>query len=140
MHSKICFKCGELKLITEFYKHKAMADGYVNKCKECNKIDVRSNRKSKIGYYREYDRDRGNRQGEEYLKDYRSKNPNKYRCHNIVNNAIRDGKMNKLPCEICGNEKSVAHHDDYSRPIEVRWLCQAHHMQWHAENGEGLNG
>ncbi|WEL95478.1 endonuclease [Escherichia virus ECH1] len=136
MYYKVCFKCGGLKPITEFYKHKAMADVRVNKCKECNKVDVKSNRKSKIEYYREYDRESGNRQKDGYVKEYRSRNPIKYNCHTILNNAIRDGKINKKPCEVCGNDKAVANHDDYSKPMDVRWLCQAHHMQWHAENGE----
>lgn len=56
--SKICFKCGAEKPLTDFYKHSKMPDGHVNKCKECNKKDVRENRKIKADYYREYDRDR----------------------------------------------------------------------------------
>lgn len=100
---------------------------------------VNANRLSKLEYYREYDRKRGNRQGENYLREYREKYPKKYKAHVIVNNYLRDGKLFKQPCEICGECKSVAHHDDYNKPLDVRWLCQGHHKQWHSLNGEGIN-
>jgi hypothetical protein len=130
---KKCKKCGEEKEESTFYKSR-------NDCKECVKKMVRANRLAKIDYYREYDRARGNRQPSSYLKDYRERNPNKYRAHNIVNNSIRDGKLFAEPCCVCGSTVSVhAHHDDYSKPLNVRWLCAAHHKQWHDENGEGLN-
>lgn len=54
-------------------------------------------------------------------------NPEKRKAHNIVNNALRDGKLIKYPCRDCGNTDSEAHHDDYSRPLEVVWLCKSHH-------------
>ncbi|MGB2063533.1 MAG: hypothetical protein ACPHUL_00160 [Marinomonas gallaica] len=137
---KKCFKCGEVKHLTSFYKHPQMADGRVNKCKDCNKLDVRENRKAKVEYYREYDIKRGNRQGYEYTKEFREKYPNKYRAHTAVNNAIRAKKLFRMPCEVCGSDGLThAHHDDYAKPLNVRWLCPAHHKQWHDENGEGLN-
>jgi len=117
-----------------------MADGHVNKCKDCNKKDVRENRALKVNYYRAYDRARGNRLSEEYLKEYRKKCPNKYRANCMVNNAIRNNKLFRDPCEICGATKNIhAHHDDYAKPLNVRWLCPVHHSQWHKENGEGAN-
>jgi len=138
---KECFKCGEFKELSEFYKHPRMKDGHVNKCKECNKKDVRDNRAENVDYYREYDRARGNRQDYEYFKQYRIDNPNKYKAVTAVNNAIRSKKLFRDTCEICGqSEKIHAHHDDYLKPLNVRWLCAAHHKQWHDENGEGLNG
>ncbi len=138
---KSCFKCGQGKPLSDFYKHSKMADGYVNKCKECNKKDVRDNRSSKVNYYREYDKVRGSRHNKSYMPAWRSKYPNKHKAHCVVNNAIRAKKLFKEPCQVCGSLESVhAHHDDYLKPLNVRWLCAAHHKQWHDENGEGANG
>ena len=137
---KTCFKCGIEKPISDFYKHKQMADGHLNKCKVCAKSDVTCNRKTNIDYFREYDRGRGNRQDKEYVRNYRERYPKKYKAHCLVNNYLRDGRIGKSDCEVCRGTESVAHHDDYSKPLEVRWLCHAHHSQWHSENGEGLNG
>lgn len=135
---KTCFKCDVAKPLDQFYKHAGMKDGLLGKCKDCTKADSTARRELKIDEVRAYDRARGSRQSLEYLKSYRSKNPKKYKAHCIVNNALRDGKISKLPCEVCSNSKSVAHHDDYNKPLDIRWLCQAHHKQWHRDNGEGI--
>ena len=140
MESKRCFKCGEIKPLTEFYKHSGMADGYLNKCKDCSKKDSINNRNKNIDKYREYDRKRGNRQDKSYIKEYRKKYPKKHKAQNLVNNNVRNGNLHKEPCCICGSNKNiVAHHDDYDKPLNVRWMCQACHVSWHKKNGEGAN-
>jgi hypothetical protein len=140
MAEKQCFKCKAVKPLEDFYKHPAMADGRVNKCKECNKVDVRENRTVKADYYRAYDRERGSRQPPEYIKEYRARYPKKYKAHSMVNYHVRAGNISKKPCEICGDFlKAEAHHDDYDKPLDVRWLCSIHHKAWHQEHGEGIN-
>ena len=60
-------------------------------------------------------------------------------AQNIVEKAIKRGVLKPQPCEICGEapffqdgRRGVqAHHDDYNRPMDVRWLCQRHHHEWH---------
>lgn len=170
---KVCFKCGEVKDLSLFYKHPRMPDGHVNKCKECNKADVRNNRADNIEYYRDYDKKRSNnidrinaryeyaksdrgrevsaKNNREYYRRHKQRvtecknkwieeNPKKRRVHGIVSYAIRIGHLHRMPCIVCGNEKSHAHHCDYDKPLEVMWLCSLHHAEWHAVNGEGLNG
>lgn len=136
---KKCFKCGVERPLSEFYKHSKMADGHLNKCKECAKNDVRVHRKNNDSV-REYDRSRGNRQGSDYVREYRVRYPNKYKAHNAVNNAIRRGDIVKPDMCDCGSNFHLeAHHDDYSKPLEVRWMCSVCHKRWHAKNGEALN-
>lgn len=136
---KQCFKCLIYKPLAEFYKHKAMADGHVNKCKTCNKADVIANREAKIEYYRQYDRERGNRQSLDDLRLYREQNPKKYKAHSAVNSAVKSGKLVPMPCESCGQKEVHGHHCDYDKPLDVNWLCAVCHKQWHKVNGEGLN-
>jgi hypothetical protein len=138
---KVCFKCKKRLPLFDFYKHKQTKDGYLNKCKRCTRVDVSIHRAANLDKIRAYDRARGNRQGEGYAAEYRERYPNKYKAHNMVNNAVRDGKLFKEPCGSCGIGENIhAHHDDYLKPLNVRWLCSACHSQWHKDNGEGKNG
>jgi hypothetical protein len=59
--------------------------------------------------------------------------PEKAKARYAVNNAIRDGLLIRKSCERCADPKSEAHHDDYSKPLEVTWLCNKHHRERHKE-------
>lgn len=76
------------------------------------------------------------------------------RAQNLAEKAILKGVLIRQPCEVCGEtgtfvdgrNRVQAHHDDYTKPLEVRWLCQQHHHEWHkfntakGESGEPANG
>lgn len=57
-----------------------------------------------------------------------------YAVNRKLQYAVRRGLVTKLPCEVCGNERSEGHQSDYSRPLEVKWLCHRHHCELHRGN------
>jgi len=157
---KKCFKCKKTKSLSEFYKHKQMKDGHVNKCKTCNKKDVSKNYRENIDHYREYERGRNTlphrvKAREDYAKteggklagnkaknEWTTRNPIKRMASHVVGNAVRDGRLEKPEdCEDCGSKpkRLHGHHDDYAFVLQVRWLCPGCHNKWHKKNGPGLN-
>ena len=52
-------------------------------------------------------------------------------AHQLVNQAIKKGTLVPSVCEVCGRADTQAHHDDYNKPLEVRWLCKKCHTEWH---------
>lgn len=138
MPSKECFKCKTVKPLTEFYKHSEMADGHLNKCKECNKNDATSHRNKNLERIREYDRARGKESKRikattEITRAWRAEDSRRNVAHNQVARAVRNGTLVRQPCVRCGEAKSLAHHEDYDKPLEVMWLCQPCHKQRHKE-------
>ncbi len=53
------------------------------------------------------------------------------RARNVCNKAIVAGKLQREPCARCGSATVHAHHTDYTRPLDVIWLCPLHHKEAH---------
>lgn len=131
---KTCFKCGVPKPRSEFYAHPKMADGLVGKCKECNKNDVRERyavtREQRAAYDKKREQDPERKINKQrYMRKHRDEHPDKYAARGAVNNAIRDGRLVRQPCLLCGDKKTQAHHEDYSKPLDVEWLCFKCHRE-----------
>ena len=45
--------------------------------------------------------------------------------------AVSAGKIARQPCCVCGESNAEGHHEDYSKPFEVIWLCSKHHVHIH---------
>jgi hypothetical protein len=126
---KECFKCKIIKPITEFYKHSMMADGHLNKCKACAKSDVGKHREENLDRIRAYDRERGKlshriKLAAEVTKAWRAEDKRRNKAHSAVAYAIKKGILTRTPCICCGAEKSEGHHEDYSKPLDIIWLCR----------------
>lgn len=86
-------------------------------------------------YKREYAREW--RKGKPYTASivaWRNENPEKIKAQKFLRLAIKYGYVVRKPCEVCGNEKSHGHHEDYNKPLDVQWLCAEHHKEEHPKN------
>ena len=151
----ICCKCE--KELSEFYVHPAMKDGHLNKCKECCKRHATERRNSNLEEVRNYDRNRPNKKertlkGKEYKdkmrqenpekfdrvfhgarKTYRKKNKDKTLAESKLDYAIKNGIVIRPDCcSVCGVPcKPQGHHFDYSKPLDVIWVCSKCHSEIH---------
>lgn len=123
---KICPECKSAKDAADFYKK---GNGLSKLCKPCYCDRVRQNSKT----------DEGRDSRSQANSRYRAVNRVKTKAHELVRAALRKGLLTKKPCSCCNNLMTVAHHNDYARPLEVTWFCESCHKKWHLLNGEGLN-
>jgi ribosomal protein S27AE len=142
---KTCFKCHEHKPLSEFYAHPQMSQGTLNKCKECTKADARAqhtrNMANPLWVAKERERqrikERARREAGRYIPSQEAKNAwakrnrHKIRAQHQTRAHVLRGRLKKQPCEVCGSTSVQAHHDDYTRPLDVRWLCVKHHNEHH---------
>jgi len=151
---KSCTRCKEIKPFTSFHRSKKIKDGHVSHCKECvsashkqyyskNKESVK--KKRMLDYYgnrtehskrvRQWKRDNTEKvMG--YDAAYKKRNPEKHQAHLDVRYAIARGDLIRMPCESCDDKDTHAHHDDYSKPLDVRWLCPQCHVNVHKQYAE----
>lgn len=150
---RTCNRCKEEKDLTDFYKHKKMKEGYLNICKDCKREYAKEQfhknmlnpkwaakekertreRNKRLNYTQKYKAktEEQKKKVNEYKKRWIKKNPEKRRAHVMVGNALRSGKLIRQTCEICGDKKTHAHHEDYTKPLDVIWLCSKHHREVH---------
>lgn len=66
-----------------------------------------------------------------YRLRQKARYPDRCKARELVGRAIRSGKLARGACEKCGTPNGHAHHDDYAKPLEVRWFCRKHHREQH---------
>lgn len=151
---KVCKKCLVAKPLNEFYKKPRMADGHLNACIVCVKAYEKSRRLKIADYLQTYEKaranlphriearrqyaktDEGKKAHHKAMQTYNKKYPLAYASRIITGNALKDGRLIKGECcEKCKSTNKIeGHHDDYTKPLDVRWLCEQCHKEWHREN------
>jgi len=114
-----------------------MGDGHLGKCKDCARDDVAEHRIKNIGRIRQYDRERSALPHRIELRErvteaWRRRHPERARAHRALRWAVRSGRITRaVACQRCGStpNRIEAHHWDYSKPLDVEWLCKPCHAQ-----------
>jgi hypothetical protein len=113
---KICYKCKESKSLSDFYKDRTRLDGHNNCCKSCSAEREKLRVRTDHTYHQ---------------TNWKNRNLEKYEAHKKVKNGLRANIISKTACFVCGDSKVEAHHPDYSRPLDVIWMCRTHHRATH---------
>lgn len=144
MKTKKCFKCGKRKSVKNFHVNRHKKDGYNHTCSKCNTQRVSEWLAKNKSWYYDYSRDKKNANHRIYTRSEKGKKmqllkvrrmklkfPEKWSARSKLRYEVKMGRIKKLSCQVCGDIKSEAHHKDYSKPLEVMWLCKKHHREQH---------
>lgn len=157
MATKTCNQCEKELSLESFHRDRTSSDGRQGKCKDCKRTVNAKYAQEHAAYFQTYQKERSlnpevAKGRKEYLRGYRTTyskteqakrlkyentkrarlaHPEHAAAREAVRRAIKSGRLTKQPCHICGDEKVEAHHPDYSRPIDVVWLCRDHHEEVH---------
>lgn len=108
-----CYMCKKEKPPEDFNSDSSKCNGKSGRCKPCQRIIERNYRKNR--------------------------DPIKVQARLEVNKAINRKELMRLPCEFCGSSEDIeGHHEDYTKPLEVIWLCQKHHHEHHERKTKEL--
>jgi hypothetical protein len=152
--NKACKICGASKPLSEFYRHSTMADGRFSSCKSCyikqcakyynkhkktilqrtrarDRVTYETKLKTRHAKWRAANKDKMN----SYNKKYKANNQSKIRAHLAIRKAIENGIIARpKACESCGNITNRplhGHHADYTKQLDVLWVCQPCHRKKH---------
>lgn len=119
---KKCARCGIEKPMADFQNHRKRKDGKQSYCRQCQNA-----------FMAKWHNENPDVKLAAAIK-WNKNNPQKKTAHYLVGRAIKNGTLIRGKCEVCGSEKVHGHHDDYDKPLVVRWLCHKHHMELHRLN------
>ena len=148
---KTCTSCGCTKPLDSFYKSKSSKDGHETKCKACRNEQLAAYRIANIEKVRAHDRERnqqphrvaarydyaksdaGRASARKTQRKWNAIFPERRAARMAVMLAVRQRRL--LPWPACAVPDCTctpeAHHPDYSRPLDVVWLCDGHHKAAH---------
>ncbi len=135
---KHCRECDKILPLAEFYINKLPPHRSSSYCKPCMQARSRSYGTSERGRdIRAINRrnrpmtERERRRRQEKRNALRARYPDRDKARSAVAQEIKMGRISRQSCEVCGEDNAQAHHHDYSKPLDVQWLCRICHLKEH---------
>lgn len=146
---KTCCVCKANKPISDFHANRKAKDGKSGKCKPCALHAAKIHREQNSDHFKLYDKaratdparvaarvsykrtEKGKSSHSASMQRYNEKHPDRYKAKSIFGHQLRIGAIQPQPCQVCGEGRTEGHHPDYSRPLDVVWLCVPHHKEVH---------
>jgi hypothetical protein len=133
---KPCCHCKEVKPLAEFYSTKRGNNGtwYSGRCRPCHLAHCKALRDCPNGkeVYRVWTQsESGKVSVKKRMEKWAAANKQKNIAHYTVCNAIRDNRLKRQPCRVCGKPNGEAHHISYDDPYNLDWLCKTCHFDAH---------
>jgi ribosomal protein S27AE len=114
---KTCSRCNQRLPLSRFTRDWFWRDGLSNDCSDCRAVSTEGKKQA--------------------MRRYNHLNPHKQRARKAVKRAVDSGRLVRpSACPRCGDTESAihAHHPDYSKPLDVEWLCGACHGRLHGKD------
>jgi hypothetical protein len=148
---KRCTKCKKLKSLDEFYFSGSSSDGLDYACKSCKRAyeQTEKGRASRRKYKQSEKGQAGRKKWEQSevgkvshragSAKYHKRYPDRRKARQVAGSAIKSGRLTKPNnCSNCNESTKIeAHHPDYSKPLEVVWLCVTCHIEEHRNFPQG---
>lgn len=145
--TKTCSRCKSILDISEFGKNRNRQDGIADRCLVCKRT-LSANHRLKYAHtqkYRDrmsaaYQRWRKRHPGRklEHVQASQKKYPEHHKTRQAFTRAVFEGLIERKPCIVCASLNANGHHEDYSKPFDVIWLCTLHHGRRHVEIRKGI--
>lgn len=120
-----CYKCKEVKDINLFAVDKQKKYGRSYICKYCKyKVNTEYQKRYRLEHKKRISKQ---------VYAWAQRNKVKRNIYQTIYRGIKKGTLKRKPCIICGTVKSEAHHEDYSKPLDVVWYCHIHHLNLHRQ-------
>lgn len=123
---KVCTRCNESKNLSQFGRNKSQSSGYNPHCKQCHKLAYPNRPWNKTA--------KGRNSAKTAAKAWSARNREKVNAHSNLSYHLSKGHLTKpLLCQSCGGASKLdAHHENYSLPLDVIWLCRQCHKSVHS--------